>query len=118
MKRITTIIAAGLLVFGVTSAYAGSVDSSGALIGGRALMGIGAAMIFPATLAILTNAFTDAKERAAAIGVWSAVSGVAVAAGDEPLPEALEAGQLARCEIGRLRHAGAPAPRDAPTPSP
>ena len=72
---------AGLLVFGATSAYAGSVDSSGALIAGRALMGIGAAMIFPATLAILTNVFHDVGERAKAIGIWSAVSGVAVAAG-------------------------------------
>ena len=44
-------------------------------------MGIGAAFIFPATLAIITSAFTDPKERAAAIGVWSATSGVAVAAG-------------------------------------
>lgn len=71
----------GLLVFGATSAYAGSVESSGALITGRALMGIGAAMIFPATLAILTNVFQDAGERATAIGIWSAVSGMAVAAG-------------------------------------
>jgi EmrB/QacA subfamily drug resistance transporter len=72
---------AGLLVFGATSAYAGSVDSSGSLIVGRALMGVGAAMIFPATLAILTSVFRDPGERAKAIGVWSAVSGVAVAAG-------------------------------------
>jgi len=71
----------GLLVFGVTSAYAGSVDSASSLIVGRALMGVGAAMIFPATLAILTNVFRDPKERAKAIGIWSAVSGVAVAAG-------------------------------------
>ena len=71
----------GLLVFGATSAYAGSVDTSGSLIAGRALMGIGAAMIFPATLAILTNVFHDAGERAKAIGIWSAVSGMAVAAG-------------------------------------
>jgi EmrB/QacA subfamily drug resistance transporter len=72
---------AGLAVFGVTSAFAGSVDSAGALIAGRALMGIGAALIFPATLAILTNVFHDPRERAAAIGIWSAASGVAVAAG-------------------------------------
>ncbi len=71
----------GLLVFGATSAYAGSVGSSGELIAGRALMGIGAAMIFPATLAILTNVFHDPSERAKAIGIWSAISGVAVAAG-------------------------------------
>lgn len=72
---------AGLLVFGATSALAGSVDSASGLIAGRALMGIGAAMIFPATLAIITNAFTDPGERAKAIGVWSAVSGTAVAFG-------------------------------------
>lgn len=74
-------LAAGLAVFAATSAIAGSADSAGGLIAGRALMGIGAAMIFPATLAIITNVFGDPKERAAAIGVWSAVSGMAVAAG-------------------------------------
>jgi EmrB/QacA subfamily drug resistance transporter len=72
---------AGLVAFGATSAFAGSVDAPGTLILGRALMGVGAALIFPATLAILTNVFRDPRERAAAIGVWSAVSGIAVAAG-------------------------------------
>ena len=71
----------GLIAFGAMSVYAGSVDSAGELITGRALMGIGAAFIFPATLAIITNAFHDPKERAAAIGIWSATSGVGVAAG-------------------------------------
>ncbi|MEM9563821.1 MAG: MFS transporter [Actinomycetota bacterium] len=71
----------GLLFFGVTSAYAGTVDTPNDLIVARGLMGIGAAAIFPATLAIITNLFTEAKERAAAIGIWSAVSGVGVAAG-------------------------------------
>jgi EmrB/QacA subfamily drug resistance transporter len=44
-------------------------------------MGIGAALVFPATLAIITNIFTDPIERAKAIGLWSAVSGMAVAFG-------------------------------------
>jgi EmrB/QacA subfamily drug resistance transporter len=44
-------------------------------------MGIGAALIMPATLSILTNVFTDARERAIAIALWSAVAGVAVALG-------------------------------------
>ena len=44
-------------------------------------MGIGAALIFPATLAIITNVFRDPSERAKAIGIWSAVTGIAVAAG-------------------------------------
>ena len=44
-------------------------------------MGIGAALIMPATLSILTNVFTDARERALAIGIWSGVAGIAVALG-------------------------------------
>lgn len=71
----------GLVIFGLTSAFAGSADTANGLILGRALMGIGAAMVFPATLAILTNVFTDPTERAKAIGLWSAVSGMAVAFG-------------------------------------
>ena len=71
----------GLIVFGATSAFAGAAHSVGMLITGRALMGVGAALIFPATLAIITNVFDDASERAKAIGVWGAASGVAVAAG-------------------------------------
>jgi EmrB/QacA subfamily drug resistance transporter len=71
----------GLVVFGATSAFAGTAGDADVLILGRALMGVGAALIFPATLAILTNVFTDPGERAKAIGIWSAVSGVAVAAG-------------------------------------
>ncbi|MDQ6696085.1 MAG: DHA2 family efflux MFS transporter permease subunit [Actinomycetota bacterium] len=71
----------GLTAFVLTSVLAGSVHSPGALIASRALMGIGAALIYPATLAVLTNTFADAKERAAAIGIWSAMSGMAVAGG-------------------------------------
>ena len=71
----------GLVVFAVTSAYAGTAGSANELIIGRGLMGVGAALIFPATLAILTNVFRDPSERAKAIGVWSATSGIAVAAG-------------------------------------
>jgi EmrB/QacA subfamily drug resistance transporter len=44
-------------------------------------MGVGAALIMPATLSILTNVFTDARERAIAIALWSAVAGIAVALG-------------------------------------
>ena len=75
------VLVIGLALFGATSAYAGSVGTPAALIGARALMGSGAAAIFPATLAIITNVFTDSRERAKAIGIWSAVSGIGVAAG-------------------------------------
>ena len=71
----------GLLIFAGTSGLAALSTTSSQLIGARALMGIGAALIFPATLAILVNVFTDPKERAAAIGIWSAMVGVAVAIG-------------------------------------
>lgn len=71
----------GLMVFGATSAYSAWSATANELILGRALMGIGAAAIFPATLAIITNMFTIPRERAMAIGIWSAVSGMGVAAG-------------------------------------
>ncbi|MCX6511120.1 MAG: MFS transporter [Actinobacteria bacterium] len=72
---------AGLVIFAATSVVAAFSTSSGQLIASRAAMGIGAALVFPATLAILTNVFTDPTERAKAIGAWSAVSGMAVAFG-------------------------------------
>ncbi len=71
----------GLVLFAVCSAGAAFTTSAGALIIARGLMGIGSMLIFPATLAILTNVFTDPKERAKAIGAWSGVVGLAVALG-------------------------------------
>src|SRR5262249_11384772 len=49
----------GLAVFGGASAVGGLVDSAGALIAVRAVMGVGAALIFPATLAIISNLYTE-----------------------------------------------------------
>jgi len=71
----------GVLSFALFSVFAGLAGSTDVLILARALMGMSAAFIFPATLAILTNVFTDDKERAAAIGVWTGVVGLAVALG-------------------------------------
>ncbi len=71
----------GLVLFAGTSVLASLATSAPQLIAARAAMGVGAALVFPATLAILTNVFTDPTERAKAIGVWSAVSGLAVALG-------------------------------------
>lgn len=70
----------GLVIFGFFSAIASFAGSADSLIICRGLMGIGGALILPATLAILTNTF-EGKERAKAIGVWSAVAGIGVAAG-------------------------------------
>ncbi|MGO8961113.1 MAG: DHA2 family efflux MFS transporter permease subunit [Streptosporangiaceae bacterium] len=74
-------LAAGLLVFGLGSVLAAMSGSAAQLIACRALMGIGAAAIMPATLSILTNVFTDTSERAKAIALWSAVTGLGVAIG-------------------------------------
>jgi EmrB/QacA subfamily drug resistance transporter len=71
----------GLLLFVTFSAFAAFADSTSSLIIWRGAMGIGAALVFPATLAIITNLFTNPVERAKAIGLWSAVSGMAVAFG-------------------------------------
>jgi EmrB/QacA subfamily drug resistance transporter len=72
---------AGLSVFGLASFAGGLTDSPGALVGARAVMGIGAAMVFPSTLSLLTHVFTERRERAMAIGLWGAITGVAIALG-------------------------------------
>jgi EmrB/QacA subfamily drug resistance transporter len=72
---------AGLLVFGTASFVGGFAGSPAELIAARAVMGLGAAMTFPATLALLTGVFTSRKERALSIGLWGATAGVAIALG-------------------------------------
>jgi EmrB/QacA subfamily drug resistance transporter len=72
---------AGLALFALTSVAAALSRDTAELIAARAAMGAAAALIYPATLALLTNVFTVARERATAIGIWSGVSGLAVAIG-------------------------------------
>ncbi|OPG10989.1 MFS transporter [Streptomyces sp. GKU 895] len=72
---------AGLLVFGASSFLGGYATSPEQLIAARAVMGLGAAMTFPSTLALLTGVFTSRKERALSIGLWGATAGVAIALG-------------------------------------
>lgn len=71
----------GMVLFGIFSAWAAFSSSTGELITARGLMGVGAALVFPGTLAVVIDVFRDPTERAKAIGVWSAVSGAAVAFG-------------------------------------
>lgn len=71
----------GLGVFGVASLVGGFTTTSGELIAARSVMGLGAAMIFPATLSLIANVFTERRERAMAIGLWGASAGVAIALG-------------------------------------
>jgi EmrB/QacA subfamily drug resistance transporter len=70
----------GLLVFGGGSVAGSLVDSAGGVIAARAVMGVGAAMIMPATLSLLAATFPRA-ERAKAIVIWTATAGLAIAAG-------------------------------------
>jgi EmrB/QacA subfamily drug resistance transporter len=72
---------AGLLVFGLASFAGGYATSPAELIAARAVMGLGAAMTFPATLSLLTGVFTERKERALSIGLWGATAGMAIALG-------------------------------------
>lgn len=74
-------LALGLVAFIGFSTVASFTHTPGQLIAARAAMGLSAALIFPATLAILANVFADPVERAKAIGIWSAVVGAAVALG-------------------------------------
>jgi EmrB/QacA subfamily drug resistance transporter len=71
---------AGIAVFTAASAACGAAPSPGWLIGFRAVQGLGAAMLMPQTLTIITNTFPP-ERRGAAFGVWGAVAGVATIAG-------------------------------------
>ena len=72
---------AGLSVFGLASLAGGMTNDPGQLIATRAVMGVGAAMVFPSTLSLLTNVFTERRERARAIGLWGAITCAAIALG-------------------------------------
>jgi EmrB/QacA subfamily drug resistance transporter len=72
---------AGLALFGAGSAAAAFTHTATELIAVRALMGLGAAFIMPSTLSVISSVFTVPAERAKAIGIWSAVSGLGVATG-------------------------------------
>jgi EmrB/QacA subfamily drug resistance transporter len=72
---------AGLGVFGAASVAGGFMTTPGQLIVARCVMGLGAAMIFPATLSLISNIFVQRGERARAIGLWGATAGMAIALG-------------------------------------
>ena len=72
---------AGMAVFTLSSLAAGLAGSGGVLIASRAIQGIGAALLMPATLAIIMAAFTNVRERSMAIGIWAAAGALALATG-------------------------------------
>jgi len=77
-KRILQI---GLILFALASFWAARATSVDELVAARAAMGIAVAFVYPSTLALLSAAFSIRQEKAIAVGVWSGVSGLAVALG-------------------------------------
>ncbi|MBV6696099.1 MFS transporter [Kitasatospora aureofaciens] len=71
---------AGMVVFGIASLLSAMAATPGELVGYRALMGVGAALAMPATLAIIMNVFERA-EQPKAIGIWAGAVGLAIAIG-------------------------------------
>jgi EmrB/QacA subfamily drug resistance transporter len=75
------ILVAGTLLIGVSSLIGGFAGSAGVLVGARLAQGLGAAMMLPAALSILTTTFKEGSDRNTALGVWGGVGGLASAAG-------------------------------------
>ena len=75
------IFISGLILFGIASLAGGLAQSEAQLIAARAFQGLGAALISPAALSIVTTTFAEGAERNRALGVWGAVAGAGGAAG-------------------------------------
>jgi EmrB/QacA subfamily drug resistance transporter len=75
------ILVTGTVLFAVSSLTAGLAGSEGVLIGARLAQGLGAAMMVPAALSILTTSFSEGRDRHTALGAWGALAGLASAAG-------------------------------------
>jgi EmrB/QacA subfamily drug resistance transporter len=71
----------GLILFTIASLVCGLATNIGVLIGARAIQGIGAAIISPAALSIVTTTFEEGAERNKALGIWGALGGSGAAAG-------------------------------------
>src|SRR3954464_12255077 len=71
----------GLGIFTGSSLVAGLAGSVDVLVASRAVQGLGAALVTPTTLALISSGYPDPKERTAAIGIWSAVGALALAVG-------------------------------------
>ena len=65
---------AGIVLFSAASLMNGLASSAGILVAGRALQGLGGALVTPAALSVLTTTFAEGRERTTALGVWSAVA--------------------------------------------
>jgi MFS transporter, DHA2 family, methylenomycin A resistance protein len=74
-------VLAGLAVFGIGSLGCGVAPGVGMLVGSRVVQGVGAALLLPGTLAIISRAFPEGREQARAIGIWAGIGSLALPAG-------------------------------------
>ena len=110
----------GLSIFTAASLAAGLAGNVDVLVISRAVQGLGAALVTPTTLAIISATFTEGRQRAAAVGIWSAVGALALAVGPllggaaQPVPQLgldllhQRAGRAGHPGAGRRRHSGVP----------
>ena len=75
------LLVAGIVLFALASLTAGLSPDAGVLVGARLVQGLGAAMMLPAALSILTTTFPEGRDRNTALGVWGATAGLASAVG-------------------------------------
>jgi EmrB/QacA subfamily drug resistance transporter len=75
------VLVTGTVLIGISSLIGGFAGSSGVLVGARLAQGLGAAMMLPAALSILTTTFKEGRERNAALGVWGGMGALASASG-------------------------------------
>ena len=75
------VLLAGTSLFALASLLGGLAQTDGVLVAGRLLQGVGAALMLPAALSLLTTTFRDGSDRTTALGVWGATAGLASAAG-------------------------------------
>ncbi|GAA5084216.1 MFS transporter [Nocardia iowensis] len=75
------VLIAGTILVGTASAIGGLAETSGLLIGARFAQGVGAALMLPAALSILTTSFREGSDRTTALSVWGGTAGLASAAG-------------------------------------
>jgi MFS transporter, DHA2 family, methylenomycin A resistance protein len=75
------IVLTGFVVFGAASLGCGLSPTTGLLVGFRVLQGVGAALMLPGTLAVISNAYPGSEEQARAIGIWAAIGSAALPAG-------------------------------------
>src|SRR6516164_5955668 len=75
------VLIAGTLLFGASALAGGLASDAGTVIASRLAQGVGAAMMLPAALSILTTTFTDGPERRTALGAWGGMAGLGSAAG-------------------------------------